>query len=97
VCHGDDAKGDGPFANLLTVRPSDLTIAAKNNDGVFPFWELFEIISGSELLPAHGGRDMPIWGQEFAAESETTGLDAATFARGRMFALIAYLTSVQSE
>ena len=35
-CHGTDGKGDGPLANLLTVKPVDLTQLAKNNAGNFP-------------------------------------------------------------
>jgi len=35
VCHGVDGKGDGPFVNFLNVDMPDLTMYAKNNNGLF--------------------------------------------------------------
>lgn len=35
-CHGIRGKGNGPLVPLLTRRPTDLTLLAKNNQGVFP-------------------------------------------------------------
>src|ERR1700687_1814951 len=37
VCHGDGAKGDGPYAPMLKVPPPDLTTLAKRHDGKFPY------------------------------------------------------------
>jgi cytochrome c1 len=37
ACHGIDAKGDGPVSTELKTRPADLTVLAKNNNGVFPY------------------------------------------------------------
>ena len=34
-CHGAKAKGDGNLAELLSVRPSDLTALARNNNGTY--------------------------------------------------------------
>jgi mono/diheme cytochrome c family protein len=36
VCHGVDAKGDGPLAPHLKAMPANLTVLAKNNGGQFP-------------------------------------------------------------
>ena len=36
ACHGTDAKGTGPLANLLKSKPADLTLIAKRNGGQFP-------------------------------------------------------------
>jgi len=80
ACHGENGRGTGIYAAQLTTRPADLSVLAKNNQGVFPFWRVYEAISGNELMPAHGSRDMPIWGQELAAEA--VGADKATFVRG---------------
>src|SRR3990167_11376745 len=33
VCHGATGKGDGEMAKLLTAKPADLTVLAKNNGG----------------------------------------------------------------
>ena len=95
VCHGDQARGDGPFASLLATRPPDLTQIGQRAHGFFPLWRVYETISGSELLPAHGSREMPIWGSVFAIEAANTNLDAATFTRGRIFSLVAWLASIQ--
>ena len=95
VCHGESAKGDGVYGPLLTVEPTDLTNLVARNGGKFPFDRVLETISGSELLPAHGARDMPIWGQEFAREAELLGVDAQTLARARVLEIMAYLAEIQ--
>ena len=64
-CHGADGKGKGPVSTQLKVPPSDLTLLVKNNNGVFPTNAVFETIYGSKTIPAHGTRDMPIWGERF--------------------------------
>ena len=64
-CHGADAKGKGPVSDQLKIPPPDLTILAKNNNGVFPTNAVYEIINGSKTIPAHGTREMPIWGERF--------------------------------
>ena len=37
ACHGSDAKGGGPVGKALKTAPADLTVLAKNNNGVFPY------------------------------------------------------------
>lgn len=91
VCHGADAKGGGPFANLMTKRPADLTVLAKNNGGEFPFGRVYDTIDGRNLLAAHGTSDMPIWGREM----KDAGLGGETDLRGRLVETIVYLRSVQ--
>lgn len=64
-CHGVDAKGSGPVSKQLKTRPSDLTVLAKKNNGVFPARSVHEIIDGRNLVASHGPREMPIWGYRF--------------------------------
>jgi mono/diheme cytochrome c family protein len=64
-CHGADGKGKGPVSEQLKRPPSDLTMLARNNNGVFPTNAVYEIIYGSKTVPAHGTREMPIWGERF--------------------------------
>jgi mono/diheme cytochrome c family protein len=64
-CHGADGKGNGPLRAQLKVPPSDLTVLARNNNGTFPATALYETIDGSKAVPAHGSREMPIWGERF--------------------------------
>jgi len=66
-CHGVDGKGNGPLGNLLQRSPPDLTLLAKNNQGVLPMNRLFEVLDGANV-PSHGTRDMPVWGREYRIE-----------------------------
>ncbi len=97
VCHGREANGDGPYTPMLVTPPPSLTTLSKSNGGHFPFERAMEIISGNELLPAHGARDMPIWGQVFAAEAATLGVEARSLARSRILELMAYLEHIQQK
>ncbi|SDL85232.1 c-type cytochrome [Aliiruegeria lutimaris] len=63
-CHGFDAKGVGPMAELLVVETPDLTGLAKRNEGVFPTADVATKIDGRTLVLAHGG-DMPLFGPFF--------------------------------
>ncbi len=64
-CHGTDAKGKGPVSDQLKIPPPDLTMLTKNNNGVFPTNAVYETIYGLKTIPAHGNREMPIWGERF--------------------------------
>jgi len=64
-CHGTDAKGNGPVSVQLKTPPPDLTVLAKQNNGVFPTDAVYDTIYGSKPIPAHGTREMPIWGYLF--------------------------------
>ena len=63
-CHGADGKGKGSVSEQLKVPPPDLTILTKKNNGVFPTNAVYETIYGSKAIPAHGTREMPIWGND---------------------------------
>jgi len=94
-CHGADARGGAAVGASQTVGTADLTRIAARNDGEFPFWQVYGVISGAELLPAHGGRIMPTWSRALA---ETPGIEAensAAVVRGRILAIMAWLASVQ--
>lgn len=64
-CHGADARGKGPVSDQLKIPPPDLTMLAKNNNGVFPTNSIYNTMYGSKTIPAHGTREMPIWGERF--------------------------------
>ena len=65
VCHGADAKGNGPAAEALKVPPTDLSVLAQKNGGKYPALKVAAIIRGEEVLAAHGSKEMPIWGHLF--------------------------------
>jgi mono/diheme cytochrome c family protein len=97
TCHGMDARGDGPLAKYLTVKPADLTQLAKKNGGEFPFWQTYRIIDGRDEIRAHGTREMPVWGQRFLAEQGSKDRYSETEVTGRILGLLFYLRHVQER
>ena len=59
VCHGKDAKGDGPAAAALKRAPPDLTALAKRHDGKFPDQYVENVLRNGVKAPAHGDAEMP--------------------------------------
>jgi hypothetical protein len=50
ACHGQSGKGDGPVSVELRAKPTDLTLIAKRNGGVFPAEVLYQIIDGKKTF-----------------------------------------------
>ena len=94
TCHGTSARGDGPLADSMRRRPSNLTEIAKRNKGTYPKDLVFRIIDGRNMVRGHGGPDMPVWGDAFMRTSETT--DEASV-KHRIQALVDYLETVQAR
>jgi len=93
VCHGPNAKGDGPMAKSLKTAPSDLTRISTRNNGMFPLAKVRRIISGEEPLAAgHGTREMPTWGPIFSQVSWDQDLG-----RVRVDNLARYLEGLQGK
>jgi mono/diheme cytochrome c family protein len=90
-CHGKAGKGDGPMAQALKTRPTDLTVLARRNDGAFPKSHVLEIVTGAgRPIDAHGSGDMPVWGPIFR------GLDpSAVRVRQRIDNIVAYIETLQ--
>ncbi|MFZ0287245.1 MAG: cytochrome c [Terriglobales bacterium] len=65
VCHGTDGKGEGPAASALKTPPTDLTMLSKDNGGKYPAMKVAATIRGEANLPAHGSKEMPVWGSLF--------------------------------
>lgn len=97
-CHGVSGKGNGPLVPLLTRRPTDLTLLAKNNQACFPMSRLYEVIDG-EGVPAHGARDMPVWGRAYrmmdAEYYFDTQYDEKALVRARILSLLEYINPMQ--
>jgi mono/diheme cytochrome c family protein len=110
-CHGVDGTGNGPLADTLKVKPTDLTVISKKNNGHFPYTMLRKTIEGTELglARAHGPREMPVWGDVFRGESETTPVASGggewgvagcanlthIAARARVMNIVDYIESIQ--
>ncbi|MFN3890990.1 MAG: c-type cytochrome [Beijerinckiaceae bacterium] len=101
VCHGKDGKGGGPFSMLVTKKVPDLTLMQKNNSGVFPFAQTYDIISGDADMPGHGTREMPIWGDVYRdraiAELGPYNPNIPSYVRGRIIALIGHISTLQQK
>lgn len=98
-CHGRDASGNGPMAEMLAITTPDLTKLAARNNGVFPTEAVARQIDGRDALLAHGG-EMPIFGPFLDADRSVairlpsgqpmmTGLPLAN--------VIVYLESIQAD
>ncbi len=106
ACHGKDAKGGGPVADVLSVKPSDLTMISKNFDGKFPDEHIYKVIDGREMINPHGDTDMPVWGNRYTTkayvEAERIAYplhegDAEALVFGRITSLVGYLESIQTK
>ncbi len=67
ACHGLDGRGNGPVSRALKQEVPDLTKLSHRNAGAFPAIHVRNtIMFGTDgLLPAHGSKEMPIWGPIF--------------------------------
>ena len=89
-CHGTEGKGDGPVAPALNSKMPDLTTIKQRNGGIFPAARVNKIISGDEIILAHGTREMPVWGPIFHRVEEDRD-----YGEVRLQNLTDYLRSVQ--
>lgn len=90
-CHGALGKGDGPTAAALKTMPTDLTMLAKKNGGKFPADRVRNYIEGATIIPAHGSREMPVWGAFFRRIGDDK---AVTY---RLITLTNYVGSLQAK
>jgi mono/diheme cytochrome c family protein len=101
ACHGVTGNGDGPYKRYLMMKPTDLTVLAKANNGVFPYQRTYEIIDGRQDVAAHGPRDMPIWGNDYsvmaAGHYVDVPYDQEAYVRTRIMALIDYIGRLQAK
>jgi mono/diheme cytochrome c family protein len=89
TCHGVTGKGNGPAALALKKAPADLTRISARNGGKFPGIQVERFIRGVDEFPAHGSRDMPIWGNLFKS------IGSEQSAQMRVRSLADYLESMQ--
>lgn len=102
VCHGSSGKGDGPMKSQLVNRVPDLTVLAKNNNGVFPYDRVQRIIDGREEIMSHGTREMPIWGFIFNIRTsiyfkENPPFNTEHSVHSRILALTEHLNRMQAK
>jgi mono/diheme cytochrome c family protein len=91
-CHGPDGRGNGPVAFALKRPPADLTTIAGRNGGVFPRERLIRYITdGDSSTPAHGSKDMPVWGPNLTALTPGSNKPVSEHITN----IVAYLESIQ--
>ncbi|MFY0692714.1 MAG: cytochrome c [Paracoccaceae bacterium] len=100
VCHGAEGAGDGAVGALFAQAPRDLRTLAAQNGGVFPFADVYQAIEGRREIAAHGGSEMPIWGDYLLAEAlerrNVSPYDAQLVVEARIIALTQYISSLQT-
>ena len=100
VCHGRSGKGDGPYRALLSIPPTDLTVLARRNNGVFPFDGVAQSVDGRNAVKAHGSEEMPIWGRDYSLAAgeryfDVPYFDTAGYVQARVLALTEYVNRLQ--
>lgn len=93
VCHGKDAKGNGPAASAMKTPPTDLTAMAQKNGGKYPAPHVAAVIRGQSTTPSHGSQDMPVWGPLFSSISQ--GHEGQV--QQRITNLVSYIESLQAK
>jgi mono/diheme cytochrome c family protein len=93
-CHGHDGKGAGYVAPALKTPPADLTTLAQRNHGVFPATRVEGVLKGDIALPvpAHGARDMPVWGPILKSLDSRDSVN-----QERIENLVKYIDSIQAK
>jgi len=94
-CHGVTGKGDGPAVPALKTPPANLTLLAKGNGGKYPAEHFTNVLQFGTSTPAHGSKDMPIWGRLFTSLSASHGTAPAESAL-RINKLSEYVKSLQA-
>ncbi len=92
VCHGKDGKGGGPAVSALKMQPPDLTTLTHRSNGKFPELRVYAAIHGDVEMPAHGSKDMPVWGTVFQSMDRDSGAQQM-----RVSNLTKYIQSIQAK
>ena len=94
-CHGVEADGKGFVARALAQRPPDLKHLGRHTRDPLLGERIARHIDGREVVPAHGEREMPVWGERF--QDPAKGAEREGQASERINAIVAYLLSIQQE
>ena len=93
ACHGVDARGNGPAVPALKTLPPDLTLLSQTNGGKFPMMKVMASIRGEAAFPpAHGAKNMPIWGPLFSDVAQSHAQSEL-----RIHNLSVYIESLQAK
>jgi mono/diheme cytochrome c family protein len=93
ACHGPAGEGDGPVATVMEIVVPNLRTLRERNGGDFPLDAVTAYIDGRESRAAHGTRQMPIWGDVFAARGDDESVQELV--RARIDAIVAFVAQLQ--
>ena len=111
-CHGVDGRGSGPMSGKLKIKPANLTILARRNNGMFAPGEIYRKIDGRYGIGLRPGSAMPIWGCRQGAPPDRYGkmkkpkpldslldlpCDSEARIRARISAIVDYLGQIQEK
>ncbi len=98
VCHGANAKGDGPMARAMAKAPADLTLIAVRNGGTFPSVDVLSTIDGYTKSNMDGP-NMPEFGTLLEGDLVPldTGDGVMTPTPRKLVALLEYIESIQQS
>jgi mono/diheme cytochrome c family protein len=96
VCHGTDGRGGGPASGALKDPPTDLRDLAKANGGKFPESHVYSILQFGIETPAHGSKDMPVWGPALRSLDQGNPMPEMQ-EHQRLANLTIYLKSIQNQ
>jgi Cytochrome c len=96
-CHGVSGHGDGPVSSLIKISVPDLTRIAHRDGGEFPTEDVRRTIDGRFERPAHGPRDMPVWGWQFYDSASENDAQERARVDSMIDRLVVYLRSIQVE
>jgi mono/diheme cytochrome c family protein len=96
ACHGENADGNGPIAQMLKTRVPGLRTMAADNEGQFPLLETFMIVDGRTGIRGHGN-PMPVFGDRYKADVGAARGDYGSeqAVRARVLELVYYLQAIQ--
>ncbi len=92
-CHGKDGTGNGPAASAMKKAVPDLTMLSKSHNGLFPAFQVMQVIRGDNMIAAHGSNDMPVWGPVFSRLSQQREGEI----QQRLHNLTTYIESLQKK
>jgi len=92
-CHGPDARGDGPAATQLTVKPADLT-QITTRYGTFPDEAIYDRIDGYNDPADSTVQMMPAWGNIWRGVNREW--ETQQDVRERINEIVAYLKTLQT-
>jgi mono/diheme cytochrome c family protein len=97
VCHGADAKGDGPMARAMSKAPANLTLITVRNGDKFPRVKVLSTIDGYARSDLNGP-NMPEFGALLEGDLVPldTGDGVMTPTPRKLVALLEYLESIQA-